>query len=59
MKAASYLLGILTIGATLFVAGCGDQPAPSANSGETSIGVLLVAHGFKSSTWVHMIEDLA
>ncbi len=59
MKAASYLLGILTIGATLFVAGCGDQPAPSANSGETSIGVLLVAHGSKSSTWVHMIEDLA
>ncbi len=59
MKAASFLLGILTIAATLFVAGCGGQPAPSGNSDETSIGILLVAHGSKSSTWVQMVEDLA
>jgi sirohydrochlorin ferrochelatase len=45
--------------ATLFIAGCGGQPAPSGNSDETSIGILLVAHGSESSTWVHMIEDLA
>jgi sirohydrochlorin ferrochelatase len=59
MKATSVLLGILTVGLSLFVAGCGGQPAPSADGGETTTGILLVAHGSKSSTWVRMVEELA
>jgi sirohydrochlorin ferrochelatase len=59
MKAASFLLGLLTIGLSVFVAGCGGQPAPSGSSEETTTGILLVAHGSKSSTWVGMVEDLA
>ena len=59
MKAASFLPGMLAIGLSLFVAGCGGQPAPSGNSDETTTGILLVANGSKSSTWVGMIEDLA
>lgn len=60
MKAASFLPGILTLGVSLlFVVGCGGQPAPSGSSDETTTGILLVAHGSKSSTWVDMVEDLA
>lgn len=59
MKATSVLLGILTVGLSLFVAGCGGQPASSGDSGETTTGILLVAHGSKSSTWVRMVEELA
>lgn len=59
MKAASFSVGILTVGLSLFVAGCGGKPAPSESSSETTTGILLVAHGSKSSTWVHMVEELA
>ncbi|MFZ1625036.1 MAG: CbiX/SirB N-terminal domain-containing protein [Gammaproteobacteria bacterium] len=59
LNARSLLRGLLTVGLTLLIAGCGGAPAPSGNSGERSVGILLVAHGSKSSTWVHMVEDLA
>lgn len=48
-------LGALTLA---LLSGCGQAPAPTAQA-DVRIGVLLVAHGSKSSTWVQMIEDLA
>ncbi len=49
---ALFLLGIAVL------AGCDAGPPPAAQD-DVQIGVLLVANGSKSSTWVQMIETLA
>jgi hypothetical protein len=43
---------------SLAIAGCGNEPPP-ADPTQTKIGVLLVAHGSRSSDWTGMIETLA
>ncbi|MDH4021969.1 MAG: CbiX/SirB N-terminal domain-containing protein [Gammaproteobacteria bacterium] len=50
-------IALLVLGAT-GLAGC-EAKSPPAAQGEVRIGVLLVANGSKSSTWVGMIRDLA
>lgn len=45
------------VGATLLTA-CDKGPAP-VKKGETSIGVLIVAHGSKSSQWTGMVKAVA
>ncbi len=58
MKAARLHLLSAIFAATMILGACGGgEPAPSA-SGETKVGVLLVAHGSKSSNWVAMIQSL-
>jgi hypothetical protein len=49
----------LLLTATLVLAACGGSPPPANPPGEVKIGVLLVAHGSKSPTWVGMVEALA
>lgn len=51
---------LLVAAATLFIASCGRQAAtPAGPANDASIGVLLVAHGSKSSNWVGMVKALA
>jgi len=40
------------------LSGCNQSPPPAAE-GETSLAILLVAHGSKSSRWNQMIKDVA
>lgn len=48
-------LALLVLG-TALLAACDKAPPPPA-PGEVTVGVLLVANGSKSSTWVQMIRD--
>lgn len=59
MKTLRFFLVLSVLAAILVVGACGGQPAPAVDNSETRIGVLLVANGSKSSTWVEMIESLA
>jgi len=60
MSAVRSFTVLLLAAATLFTASCGRQSAaPSGPANDASIGVLIVAHGSKSSTWVNMVKTLA
>lgn len=60
MSAVRFSTFLLAAAATLFIASCGRQSsAPAGPANDASIGVLLVAHGSKSSTWVGMVKTLA
>lgn len=62
MKAAHHFFVLSMLSASLAVGSCGSPPPVSSgnDSGSGSrIGILLVANGSRSSTWVQMIRDLA
>ncbi|MCC7490414.1 MAG: CbiX/SirB N-terminal domain-containing protein, partial [Gammaproteobacteria bacterium] len=60
MSAVRFSTFLLAAAATLFIASCGRQSsAPAGPANDASIGVLLVAHGSKSSNWVGMVKTLA
>ncbi|MEZ5562136.1 MAG: CbiX/SirB N-terminal domain-containing protein [Gammaproteobacteria bacterium] len=60
MKAARFIVLFSVLAATLVLGACGGgQPAPAVDYSKTRVGILLVANGSKSSTWVQMIETLA
>lgn len=49
---------VLALAAASLLTGCGRGAAPGPQ-GEVKVGVLLVAHGSRSSTWVSAVEGLA
>ncbi len=60
MSVVRFPVIFLVAAATLFIASCGRQAtAPAGPANDASIGVLLVAHGSKSSNWVGMVKTLA
>lgn len=48
---------LLAVVMSVLLASCGDKPAPVPQD-ESRVGVLIIAHGSKSSTWTGMIETL-
>jgi sirohydrochlorin ferrochelatase len=52
-------LSLITVVAALVLTACGGGGPAPAPGAESKVGVLLVAHGSKSSSWVGMIDALA